>query len=92
MELRVWIHEELPEGRASAAAYREGCRCSDCREANSAYMREYRARRVREKENLDGTSVYHNHKGQPSGRTARRWHCVHPRCPALKHAISKPAR
>lgn len=80
IENRDWIHAEAPEGKPSAAAYRLGCRCSGCREANSAYMKAYRAKRVQDKQNEDGTTVYHSHNGQPSKRTARKWMCIHPRC------------
>lgn len=80
IENRDWIHAEAPEGQPSAAAYRLGCRCAQCREANAAYMRAYREQRVAQKENTDGTTVYHSHNGQPSKRTARRHHCIHPRC------------
>ena len=80
IENRDWIHAEAPEGKPSAAAYRLGCRCSECREANAAYMRAYRMSRVAQAENKDGTTVYHSHNGQPSKRTARRWACIHPRC------------
>lgn len=80
---RVWVHNEAPEGKPSAAAYRIGCRCSECKEANAQYMRDYRARRVDTKENKDGTAFYHSHKGQPSKRTARNHLCVHPRCLSL---------
>ena len=83
IEDRQWIHEEAPEGQPSAAAYRLGCRCQECKNANAAYMRAYREQRVAQKENKDGTTVYHSHNGQPSRRTARRHHCIHPRCLAL---------
>lgn len=80
IENRNWVHDEAPEGKPSAAAYRLGCRCSDCKEANAVYMRAYRARRVAHVENTDGTTVYHSHVGQPSKRTARKHLCIHPRC------------
>lgn len=81
MELnRNWTHEESPEAKPSAAAYRLGCRCPDCRLANSEYMRHYRASRVDQVENPDGTTMYHSHIGQPSKRTARKHMCIHPRC------------
>lgn len=80
IENRLWIHTETPELKPSAASYRSGCRCHECVEANKAYMRDYRARRVALKENADGTTVYHSHKGQPSKRTARKHLCIHPRC------------
>jgi hypothetical protein len=77
---RMWTHHESPEGKPSAAAYRLGCRCAACVEANAVYMRDYRARRVIEKANTDGTAFYHSHVGQPSKRTSRTHMCVHPRC------------
>lgn len=80
IEKRLWVHTETPEEQPSAASYRTGCRCHECVEANKAYMRDYRARRVAHKENTDGTTVYHSHKGQPSKRTARKHLCIHPRC------------
>ncbi len=80
IENRQWTHEESPQGQPSAAAYREGCRCQACKDANAAYMRTYRAQRVAQAVNPDGTTVYLNHPGQPSKRTARRHHCIHPRC------------
>jgi hypothetical protein len=80
IENRNWTHDENPEAKPSAATYREGCRCDGCKEANSAYMRAYRAKRVREAEAKDGTSIYHTHAGQPSKRTSRKWLCIHPRC------------
>ena len=79
-EKRIWVHEEAPEGRPSAAAARLGCKCNDCKEALREYLRAYRASRVQHMENPDGTTVYHSHKGQPSKGTARRHLCIHPRC------------
>ena len=80
---RNWTHDEMPEGKPSAAAYRLGCRCGECSEQNSIYMRDYRASRVAEKANTDGTATWHSHTGQPSKRTAQTHLCVHPRCLAL---------
>lgn len=83
MNTREWIHNETPEGKPSAAAARLGCKCPACREALREYLRAYRASRVAQVENFDGTAMYHTHKGQPSKRTARKFDCVHPRCLSL---------
>lgn len=76
---RVWTHSESPEGKPTASTYRLGCRCADCYEANKAYQRAYRNRKVLAiKEN--NTTEYHSHVGQPSKRTAVKWKCIHPHC------------
>lgn len=80
MEQRTWTHEETPLGVPSAAAYRTGCKCDACREANIAYMKAYHARLVALEDNEDGTTFYHAHKGAPSTTTAVKWGCIHPRC------------
>jgi len=77
---RAWTHEESPTGQPSASARRLGCPCDACRQLHIAYMKAYRQGRVADEGNTDGTTVYHNHKGQPSPRTATRWGCRHPRC------------
>jgi len=79
-EQRTWHHDETPTGQPSAAAYRTGCKCDECRTLHNTYMRLYHQKRVDEEESTDGTTVYHNHKGRPSPRTATRWGCRHPRC------------
>ena len=80
MNQRVWSHTETPTGKPSAAAYRTGCKCEDCRQANITYMRLYHARIAALEDNADGTVVYHVHKGAPSRTTAIKWGCTHPRC------------
>ena len=80
MEQRKWTHEETPNKVPSAAAYRTGCKCEDCRQANIIYMKLYHGNRVPLVDNADGTTFYHSHKGQPSGNTAKKWGCIHPRC------------
>ena len=80
MEQRSWTHEETPSGLPSAAAYRTGCKCEACRQANIAYMQAYHARQVALEDNSDGTTFYHAHKGQPAANTAKKWGCIHPRC------------
>ena len=80
MEQRTWTHEETPNGVPSAAAYRTGCKCEACREANIKYMQAYHARKVVLEDNADGTIFYHCHKGAPSSSTAIKWGCTHPRC------------
>jgi len=87
---RKWTHDESPELKPSAATYRLGCRCYECKAANSTYMAAYRAKQVEAAENLDGTAVYHSHLGQPSKRTARKWMCIHPRCLALAGLAMTP--
>jgi hypothetical protein len=76
---REWSHTESPKGVPSASAYRLGCRCPECYEANKAYQAAYRARRQLARKE-DHTTEYHSHVGQPSKRTAVKWQCVHPRC------------
>jgi hypothetical protein len=80
--MRNWTHEESPEGKPSASAYRLGCRCGDCCDANKAYQAAYRARRVLARTQT-GNTEYHSHIGQPSKRTAKKWKCVHPQCLSL---------
>lgn len=80
MEQRKWTHEETPNKVPSAAAYRTGCKCEDCRQANIRYMRLYHSRTVVQEDNPDGTTFYHVHKGAPSVTTAKKWGCIHPRC------------
>lgn len=36
--------KESPQGHGTRAGYVYGCRCQDCKAANTAYMRAYRAR------------------------------------------------
>jgi hypothetical protein len=79
---REWVHGESGDGSPSAAAYRTGCRCGECRDAYREYMRRYRAGAVALAWNDDGTAVYHSHGGRPSA--AAGWDgCGHPRCMAL---------
>jgi len=80
MEQRRWTHEETPNGVPSAGAFRTGCKCEDCRQANITYMRLYHSHRVALTDSPDGTVVYHVHKGAPSTTTALKWGCTHPRC------------
>jgi hypothetical protein len=83
LDQRQWTHEELPEARPSAAAYRLGCRCAECSTAHAAYQAAWRARRVQNEERTDGTPEYHNHQGKPSPTTARRWGCAQASCLAM---------
>ena len=80
LEQREWTHTESPNGVPSASAYRLGCRCSDCHTEYWNYIRDYRSTSNVLRENGDGTTYYHCHKGQPSATTARKWGCIHPRC------------
>lgn len=80
MEQRRWTHEESPNGVPSASAFRLGCKCEDCRQANIKYMQAYHARKVALEDNPDGTTHWHSHKGAPSASTAKKWGCIHPRC------------
>lgn len=83
MEQRAWTHDESPEALPSAAAYRLGCRCDDCRKANSEYMKAYRRRKVPMEVRAANTPKYHTHKGKPSPLTARNWGCAHDACLAM---------
>jgi hypothetical protein len=77
---RTWHHSETPQGKASAAAYRTGCPCEECRQLHIDYMKSYHQGQVANMDDADGTTTYHAHKGQPSNRTAIKWGCLHPRC------------
>lgn len=80
MEQRTWHHDETPLAKASAAAYRTGCKCEDCYSLYWEYIHDYRTATNALRENGDGTTAYHVHRGQPSATTARKWGCIHPRC------------
>ncbi len=78
---RDWVHDELPAGRPSAAGYRQGCRCDECKEAMRVYNRGYTSRNAAELRTPGQTAVFHNHRGRPSRATAlkhtcRRYDCL----------------
>lgn len=80
MNGRQWTHDEMGDGKPTAAAYRNGCRCYDCREKYREYQKAYATRRVHEMNQPDGTGVYHSHRGQPSKKTAQKHKCRHQVC------------
>lgn len=88
---RTWHHTETPTQQPSAAAYRTGCTCTDCRDAHRTYQHEYRHAKAALTTNPDGTTTYHNHKGQPSPTTATTHGCIHPRCLTLAGLTHDPA-
>ena len=80
---RLWTHYELPAGKPSAAGYREGCRCDECREAMRAYNRGYAARKQLSMTTELGTTIHHSHRGRPTAKSAIKWTCRHEVCLAL---------
>jgi len=77
---RLWVHAELPAGKPSAAAYREGCKCDECRQAMRDYTRGYAARRQHSMLVTNGTAAFHSHRGRPTAKSAIKWTCRHEVC------------
>jgi hypothetical protein len=80
---RQWTHHEMPDGKPSRAAYNLGCPDDECKAANTAYIAAWRKKRQHALTQPDASGTYHTHQGQPSRRTAKRWHCRHARCLSL---------